>query len=306
MTVELRQLRYTVAAADYRSFRQAAEALRLKQSTLSRRIRQLEDRLNVVLFERSHAGVRPTEVGNEFLRTARRIIEEVDTMTLAATAVGRGESGRLSVGFYTSLSAGNLRATLVDFGKRFPDIDIRFVHNSRLQLLAAIRSRTIDVAIVTGLPASCGDSSRTMPLWSERIVVALPASHPLVSRQTLSWFDLKDETFLLPDNDLGEDFELLVLARLASPGNRPNIVKHEADVEVIKSLVGAGFGVGLLCDAYVGANHAGVTYREIRDPADPCRIGYTALWDPDNRNPALGRFINILRERYPPLLDNKD
>jgi len=55
--IELRHLRYAVAAARFRSFRRAAEALRVKQSILSRRILQLEDRLGVVLFERSSRGV---------------------------------------------------------------------------------------------------------------------------------------------------------------------------------------------------------------------------------------------------------
>jgi DNA-binding transcriptional LysR family regulator len=193
MTVELRQLRYALAAADSRSFRQAAGALRIKQSTLSRRIRQLEERLNVILYERSRAGVRATDAGSEFLRTGRRIIEEIDKMTAAAIAVGRGETGQLSVSFYTSLSAGNLRATLVDYAKRYPDLDIRFVHNSRAQILADFRIRTVDVAVVIGLPRDPYGSGETMPLWSERVVAALPASHPLASQQVVSWFDLKDE-----------------------------------------------------------------------------------------------------------------
>jgi len=236
-------------------------------------------------------------------------------MTAAATAVSRGETGQLPVGFYTWLSAGNLRATLVDYAKRFPDLDIRFVHNSRAQILAAIRSRKVDVAIVTGPPRDPNGSGETMPLWSERVVAALPASHPLASQQVVSWFDLKDETFLLPRDDLGEDFELLLLARLASPGHRPNIVRHVAGIELITGLVGAGFGVALICDAYIGANHAGLSYREIQDsvsPArigysvSPARIGYTARWHSENGNPALWRFIKILQERYPPLPDDKN
>ena len=93
-------------------------------------------------------------------------------MTAAATAVGRGETGQLSVGFYTSLSAGNLRATFVDYAKRFPDLDIRFVQNSRAQILAAFRIRTVDVAVVTGLPRDPNGSGEIMPLWSERVVAA--------------------------------------------------------------------------------------------------------------------------------------
>jgi len=58
LAFDLRQLRYALAAAEYRSFRRAADALHVKESTLSRRIRQMEERLGVALFERSRAAVR--------------------------------------------------------------------------------------------------------------------------------------------------------------------------------------------------------------------------------------------------------
>lgn len=301
MPVELRQLRYAIAAADHRSFRRAAEALNLKQSTLSRRIRQLEERLNLVLFERSHAGVHLTAGGSEFLRAARHIIEEIDAMAASAIALGSGKAGGLSIGFYTSLSAGNLRATLIDFGKRFPDVGVRFVDNSRAQLLAAVKSRSIDIAIVTGELGDRSDGNVMMPLWNERIIVALSGNHSLASSQSVSWSDLKNEIFLLQGDDFGQDFQALLMAKLASPGSQPRIVKHEADSEAIKSLVGAGLGVGLLCEAFVGASHTDVIYREIRDGSHVYRIGYTAYWHLDNDSPALGSFVKILRERYPEL-----
>ena len=76
MPIEFRHLRYVLAADKHRSFRQAAAALRLKQSTLSRRIHQLEDELGVLLFARHSGGVRSITAGQEFLRRAKRITEE--------------------------------------------------------------------------------------------------------------------------------------------------------------------------------------------------------------------------------------
>lgn len=71
--IDLRHMRYTIAAADYRSFRRAAEAMHLKQSTLSRCVRELEDELQVTLFVRSRAGVRPTAAGAAFITSIRRV-----------------------------------------------------------------------------------------------------------------------------------------------------------------------------------------------------------------------------------------
>ncbi len=102
-------------AADIGSFRQTAEALHIQQSTLGRRIEQLEKRVGVTLFERTRSGVRPTRLGQEFLRRAERLLAQAEGMTAAAKTVARGETGRLAIGVYTSLSAGNLRATLLDY-----------------------------------------------------------------------------------------------------------------------------------------------------------------------------------------------
>jgi DNA-binding transcriptional LysR family regulator len=104
--VDLVHLRYAIAAADHGSFRRAAEALRLRQSTLSRCIRQLEERIEMIMFERSSGGIRATQAGRDFLRMARSILEQMDTLVTGAYNVGRGEAGRLAIGFYTSRRLG--------------------------------------------------------------------------------------------------------------------------------------------------------------------------------------------------------
>ena len=80
MSIEVRQLRYAVMTADTQSFSRAAATLNVKQSTLSRRILQLEERLGVKLFERTTRGAEPTENGKLFIEQARRIVTDVDNL----------------------------------------------------------------------------------------------------------------------------------------------------------------------------------------------------------------------------------
>jgi DNA-binding transcriptional LysR family regulator len=95
MTVELRDLRWAIVASQHRSLRQAAQTLSIRQSTLSRRLRGLEYQLGAELFERTNGGTRPTTAGQEFLGTARRIIEETDTAVRTLRARQEiAESGR--------------------------------------------------------------------------------------------------------------------------------------------------------------------------------------------------------------------
>jgi DNA-binding transcriptional LysR family regulator len=123
LAVDLVHLRYAVAAADHGSFRRAAEALLLRQSKLSRSVRQLEERIEMIVFERSSGGVRATQAGRDFLRMVRSILERMGTLMASAYSTCRGEAGRLAIGFYTSLSASNLGAPLINYAYRFPRVE---------------------------------------------------------------------------------------------------------------------------------------------------------------------------------------
>jgi DNA-binding transcriptional LysR family regulator len=295
--VAIQHLRYALSAADHGSFRQAAEALRLRQSTLSRCIRQLEELTSVALFERSSGGVRATPVGRDFLRAARLIVEQIDALVTMARTAGRGEAGRLAIGFYTSLAAGNLRATLMSYAKRFPEVECRLVETSRLRLAIALRNAVIDVAIVTG-EGLVGDC-RHMPLWSERILVILRQDHPMASKETIYWTDLSCEDIILCRRDPGPELQDIVTAKLVSPGDRPRIVQHDVSYASLKSMVGAGFGISLVTEASVETKLDGLVFRNLRDGSGPALQAYAAYWREDNENPALANFLRLLGERYP-------
>ena len=185
MTVELRDLRWAIVAAQHRSLRQAAEVLNIRQSTLSRCLRDLEHKLGAKLFERTNGGTRPTIVGQEFLDAARHIIEETESITARLKTRSRGESGRLTIGVHASLSAGNLRATLVDHRRRFPDVETHLVDGSSDHLISDLASSAIDVAFVAEDNPRWNDKS--LSVWSERIAVALPEGHVLTSRDIVHW-----------------------------------------------------------------------------------------------------------------------
>ena len=124
MTVELQDMRWAIIVSQHRSLRQAAETLNVRQSTLSRRLRDLEQQLSATLFERTNGGTRLTMAGQEFLDAARRIIGDTEVMIARVKTRSRGESGRLTIGVHSSLSAGNLKATPLEHQRKFPDVVI--------------------------------------------------------------------------------------------------------------------------------------------------------------------------------------
>lgn len=295
--VDLQQLRLAVAAADYGSIRQAAELLSIRHSILSRSISQLEHRIGVRLFERSSGGVEPTPAGRKILRMARLILEQVDVLVTTAKSSGRGEAGRFSIGFCTSISAGNLRATLSEFKSRYPRVELATIERSQTRLVTALRNGTVDILIITG-DVSLPDN-RVRPLWSERILVSLPENHALALGTVVHWTDLRNETVLLSQYDPGRELEDLLTSKLVSPADRPTIERHDVSRGIIKSLISMKLGISLVLESDTGASFAGLVYRELRDGTGPTHITFSAHWRPDNENPALDTFLRLLAERYP-------
>jgi DNA-binding transcriptional LysR family regulator len=294
---EFRQLRFALAAAEHGSFRAGAEALDVESSSLSRQIQRIEARLGMPLFHRSRQGVTPTAAGEQFLHSARRILRESERM-VASTRRAREQAGdRLTIGFYTALNAGYLKATLVEFARRYPRVTIDAAEAPRAALFDEIAAERIDVAIVTGDRSEPDLAS--MPLWSERVFLATPAGHPLAANPRAAWTDLGGSRVLLSARDPGPDLAQLMAERLRYAAARPTIATYRVSCEHVRALAAAGFGIALVPEACLGARHDGLAYQPLHGEEGPSRLGYAAHWAEDNSNPALAHFLQLLRERHP-------
>ncbi len=298
MSVELRDMKLAIVASQHRSLRQAAQTLNIRQSTLSRRLRDMEYRLGAELFERTNGGTRPTVAGVEFLVAARRILSETETALHNLKARSRGENGRLTIGVYASPSTGNMYANFVEHHRRFADVEVHTFDGNHERLLAALAGGVVDVAVMTKCRSGWDD--RVLPLWSERVIVALPERHPLSRSRAIRWIELANERILLPQRGPGQELERLLMIKLrgASP---QRILHQDAALDSLLSLVGADYGALLILEGATGVRYDGVVYREVCDDDGPTRLNFMAYWREANGNPTLGPFLAMLRERYPDL-----
>lgn len=296
MPFSIRQLRYVIAAADHGSFYRAARALDIEQSTLSRSILKLEGSIGMPIFERSRSGVTMTLAGCAFIRGAKPMVASADKLVAMMRAAGQGRAGGLRLGHNSSVSAGNLRATMMNWREAHPDVEVEGVEADRSVLLAGLDTGEIDIAILMGSVSH--DGFRCEPLWSERMLVALPASHPLAERDIVHWTDLRGERFLLPIADPGPEIRDMLLGRLSMFGTKPDIRMHQSSRETILSILGGGAGVSIVCEGSTGTLYPDVVYRPIHGEQGPALTGYSGCWRDDNRNPALRRFLGFIKARY--------
>jgi DNA-binding transcriptional LysR family regulator len=298
VTIELRDLRWAIVASQHRSLRRAAEALNVRQSTLSRRLRDLEDRLESTFFERTNGGTRLTSAGQDFLEAALRIIEEMDSITARLATRSRGEAGRLVIGVQSSLSTGNLRATLIEHHRRYPHVEILLVDGSGDHLISGLAKSTIDVAFI--VEENQRWDGRSLPVWSERVVAALSERHHLAAGEVIHWYDLREETILIPQRGPGVEILQILTGKNGYPGAR-EIRRQDTSLDRLLTLVGAGLGILLALDGATGVNYQGVVFREVHDQHGPSRLSFNSIWRNNNLNPCLGTFLDIVRERHPDL-----
>jgi len=296
MSFDIRQLRYAIAAADHGSFYRAARALDIEQSTLSRNIFKLERAIGMAIFERSRAGVTVTLAGSAFIRGAKPLVASADKLVAMMRAAGQGRAGGLRLGHNSSVSAGNLRATMMGWSQTHPEVEVDCVEADRSALLAGLDTGEIDIAILMG--AASHDGFRCEALWSERMLVALPATHPLAESDVVHWTDLRNERFLMPVADPGPEMRDLLFGRLAVSGAKPDIRMHKASRETILSILGGGSAVSLVCEGSTGAHYPDVIYRPIHGEQGPALTGYSGYWRNNNGNPALRRFLEFIKARY--------
>lgn len=297
MSIELRQLRYAVMTADKRSFARAADALNTKQSSLSKKVADLEIRLGVKLFERSTNGATPTEASKNVLEAARRILTDVDNLVTTARAMSYGDQGRLAVGFCSHLTGGNLRATIADYLLKYPDVQFDGVEAEPERLRNTLQLRMLDIAVTS---ADISESGITkVPLWPERVMVALPVDHPLAEAEQVLWSDLKREVIVMPRDGTGANLAAMLTAKLTTQNLRPNLITQETSHDTIIGMVNVGRFITIATDSMQGANHRDLVFKDLHSSAGQTYLDFYAFWREDNENPALKYFFKLLKERYP-------
>ena len=294
---ELVILSQTLVAAEQGSFHKAGTLLHVPASTVSRRVKSLETLIGVKLFDRHRHGIRLTAAGDTFLRQIRRILDELNVVLINASSAGRGETGWLNVGLYVSPSTGRLRAVLREYEHTFANVDVQYTEGERHHLMERLNAGAIDVVIVAGHFRS--GVHDVIPLWQEKVLVAMPVAHRLAKKAKLTWNDLRTEHILL-GRDPGPELRDHLITKLKASGDLPSIRQSNVGREFLLSLLDLKCEVTLLYEADTGARLPGVVYREVVDDQGPSLVPYYACWLGNNDNPALQSFLDLLRQHQGP------
>ncbi|HWS32373.1 MAG TPA: LysR substrate-binding domain-containing protein [Actinoplanes sp.] len=260
--MELRQLRYFLVVAEERHFGRAAARLHMAQPPLSQAIRRLEAALGVELLHRTTRRVALTEAGNAYLLRVRALLADLDDAGHEARRVAAGAVGHLTIGCVGSVTYSLLPVLSRQLAVALPGVDFSF----RGEMLApdqieALRTGAIDVALLR--PPAADPALTVTPLRSDRLVVALPAAHPLSRSSAIGITDLRDEALIVHSADRRSTMYGVVLGLFRDAGLEPRIRHEVGETSTLITLVAGGLGVAVVPEPVTALALAGVVYRPL-------------------------------------------
>lgn len=281
----LRQFRYFEALANQGHFGRAAESCSISQPALSVQIKELEETLGIVLFERGAKRVRLTAFGEEFAVRVRDILRSVDELTDMARASRDGLIGRLRIGVIPTIAPYLLPTIIGNLTQDNPGLEIHVRETQTQKLIAELSEGRLDTAIVA-LPIS-EPSLTEVAVFDEKFVLIRPpgdAGKPVPDAESLRQMRL----LLLEEGHCFRD-QALSFCNIQSAFSRDGL--DGSSLSTLVQMVSAGIGVTLIPEMAVPVEtrSASVSVSRFATPEPSRTIGM--IWR--NTSPMSDQLTHI-------------
>jgi LysR family hydrogen peroxide-inducible transcriptional activator len=249
-----RQFSYLVALSDHRSFRRAADAVRISQPTLSQQIRSLETQLGVTLVERNDNPVQLTPIGREVVARARRLLLDLDDIKALAKRSSDGSLvGTIRFGVTPTLGPYLLPAIVASLHKRFPEMRLYIREGIPDEQARELARGELDM-LLSPMPVM-GSDLHVEPLIREPLHIVAPPDHPIAKQAIVRKRDLAGAGFLSLDRRHHAHRQARELCEETGA-----VLLEDYDgtsLDALRQMCGSGIGFALLPELYLRSEVGG-------------------------------------------------
>jgi len=295
--METRQIQYFLEVAKREHITEAADALHVAQSSVSRQLVNLENELAVELFIREGRGVKLTPLGRLFFERMKQVWNMMEDAKREVEEYLDPKKGTVRIAFPISMAAYTLPSIIYAFRTRYPEAKFQMSNALYSDLIDGVINGEFNLAMISPMPnlkkqkKISGDI-----LFTEKIVALIPIHHPLADRQSIKLRDLKNDPFcVLPE---GFVFRKQVVQACHDAHFSPQIAFEGKDIDALKGLVSAGLGVALMPEMTLVDNTPRSTVMIPISDADLSRT--VGVIFPNQRKllPTEALFYDFLLETY--------
>ncbi|MGK0254739.1 MAG: DNA-binding transcriptional LysR family regulator [Mariniflexile sp.] len=288
--IEHRHLRYFLAVAEDLHFRKAAERLYISQPGLSRQIKQMEEDLGVILFERNNRKVNLTNVGQFLKSEITRNLKNLDQIINHAKLLQEGKDGNLTLGYVGSAMQKIIPELLVKFKNEHPNILFNLKEMDNQRQIESLFSHDIDIGFIRLKTVPIGLNIKSV--LKETFCIVLPNDHPIDSTNFKSLSQFKDESFILFEPKFSPSYYEKVMQIFEDSGFMPLVSHNTIHASSIFKLIESNFGISIVPKSLQLQYYKNVKFIEL--DKIPQRTTLSAVWDKNNTNPALENLLKLI------------
>jgi DNA-binding transcriptional LysR family regulator len=289
--MDIRYLHSFIAVANCLNFTEAAKRIYIAQPVLSRQIALLEEQLGVKLFIRNNRSVHLTAAGTTLFQEAGALLANIEDIIERTRQSHTGTSGQLKVGCF-GVESDFLPQIIGRFHTAYPRITLNLQQATIRMLETGLKNGDLDIAF----SAYLGNEPQKSPFMHKevrrsRLCFLLPRNHPYAQRQSLNFFDLRQEQFILLKNDECPHTNDWILKQCEKAGFVPTVIAKSNLMETVFWEVEAGIGISLaLRDLLIGQT-LNSRISLVTMEGDDAFGSLTVTWKNENSNPAIPLFI---------------
>lgn len=247
--MELRHLKYFIAVAEELHFARAAGRLHIEQSPLSRAIKDLEYDLGTQLLKRTTRSTQLTWAGQVFLEQARRVLFMVEQVKTVTKSAAQGYRGHLRIAVSDGLAQPHLSRLLARCREEEPEVEIRLFEMPFAQQVTGLRHDLLDAGFA--LASDVGGDLTATPVWTDPVAVVIPTRHPLMAHKRIPLVEALKYPLVMCHPEAGSGCHKQIEAMLRSHPVNPIVADYATSLELMLTLVGAGYGIGFAISSQV-------------------------------------------------------
>jgi DNA-binding transcriptional LysR family regulator len=292
LSMDIRRLRYFVAAAEEENFHRAAARLHIVQPALSKQIAALEEELGCALFIRSQRRIYLSPAGQLFLQDVRRILRDMQLATERVRQAAAGQVGTLRIGFRETAARSPIVSRAIgEFRAAYPNVELQLSQVTSPAQCKALRAGELDAGFIY-LSAEHDAGLARIPVATDRFYLALHSAHRLAKRKRIYLRDLIDEPFIWLARSRNAYYSDALLRDCLRGGLTPKIIQ-EADSEATSlNLVAVGMGVSFIV-AEAASPRPDVILKPVIELDNLLTLALA--WDNNTHSPFVANFVEIVR-----------
>jgi DNA-binding transcriptional LysR family regulator len=290
--MNFKQLSYFIAVAEELHFGRAAERLDMAQPPLSRQIKQLEDELEAILFNRGRSAITLTQAGERLLERGKAIMAQVDDTRLEVRRLGQGAEGRLRIGFVGSATYGILPNIIRSYRANYPEMNLSLNPMNNSELYRGLVSRDIDVAFAR--PTLKDPEFISKHLVEEKLILALPDIVDTGNRSAAKLERLVSHNLILYPEHPRPNYADMVLGAIEDAGFQAPLRIWCMDLQTALGLVAVGEGVCVVPESVANAPRRGMKFLKIEP--EIARTELSVTYRLDEQGLHVKNFISVAQK----------